>query len=94
MFHGVILPSLILVWLFGHGIHSLIGLIILIWALSWLFHPWRRWGYYHPSYYYRRWGRPSYGSALDVLEERYAKGEIQRDEYLQKRNDLRNGGGA
>lgn len=25
---------------------------------------------------------------LDVLEERYAKGEIQRDEYLQKKRDL------
>lgn len=26
--------------------------------------------------------------ALDTLEERYAKGEIQRDEYLQKKRDL------
>ena len=25
---------------------------------------------------------------LGVLEERYAKGEIQRDEYLQKKRDL------
>jgi putative membrane protein len=25
---------------------------------------------------------------LEVLEERYAKGEIQRDEYLQKKRDL------
>ena len=25
---------------------------------------------------------------LDVLEERYAKGEIERDEYLQKKRDL------
>lgn len=27
-------------------------------------------------------------SGLSVLEERYAKGEIQRDEYLQKKRDL------
>lgn len=26
--------------------------------------------------------------ALDVLEERYARGEIDRDEYLQKKRDL------
>jgi putative membrane protein len=26
--------------------------------------------------------------ALDVLEERYAKGEIGRDEYLQKKADI------
>jgi putative membrane protein len=26
--------------------------------------------------------------ALDILEQRYARGEIGRDEYLQKKNDL------
>lgn len=26
--------------------------------------------------------------ALEVLEERYARGEINREEYLQKRDDL------
>jgi putative membrane protein len=31
-------------------------------------------------------GRRSPG--LEVLEERYARGEIQRDEYLQKKKDL------
>ena len=31
-------------------------------------------------------GRRSPG--LEVLEERYAKGEMQRDEYLQKKRDL------
>ena len=29
--------------------------------------------------------------ALAVLEERYARGEIDREEYLQKREDLKRG---
>ncbi len=33
-------------------------------------------------------GPPAANSALTVLEERYAKGEIDRDEFLQKRADL------
>jgi putative membrane protein len=32
-------------------------------------------------------GRRS-SNALTILEERYARGEIQREEYLQKRRDL------
>lgn len=31
---------------------------------------------------------PDRPSGLDILEERYAKGEIPRDEYLQKKRDL------
>jgi putative membrane protein len=30
--------------------------------------------------------------ALDILEQRYARGEIGRDEYLQKKRDLMGGG--
>ena len=36
----------------------------------------------------RRSGTEARPSGLDLLQERYARGEIQRDEYLQKRQDL------
>jgi putative membrane protein len=31
---------------------------------------------------------PRRSAGLDVLEERYAKGEINRDEYLEKKRDI------
>ncbi len=31
-------------------------------------------------------------SALDVLDERYARGDIGREEYEQKRKDIKGGG--
>jgi putative membrane protein len=33
-------------------------------------------------------GSQARSSALGILEERYAKGEIQREEYLEKKRDL------
>jgi len=40
-----------------------------------------------------RWASPSSGesprrSALQLLEERYARGELEREEFLQKKRDL------
>lgn len=36
----------------------------------------------------RREGLGERGSALSILEQRYARGEIGRDEYLEKKRDL------
>lgn len=33
-------------------------------------------------------GRPGRSSALETLEGRYARGEIQREEFLEKKKDL------
>jgi putative membrane protein len=70
-------------WAFGpfHGLLSLLALIVIF---SLIFR--RRHYYYgHPWYWH---GSPSRSDALSVLEGRYARGEIQRDEYLQKKQDL------
>jgi putative membrane protein len=46
---------------------------------------------------FSRGARPPVGpfwrntAALDILEQRYARGEIGRDEYLQKKRDLMGG---
>jgi len=39
-------------------------------------------------------GVPRRPSGLDILEERYARGEIDRDEYLTKKRDLSGSGPA
>ncbi len=36
-----------------------------------------------------RYALPRRSASLEVLEERYARGEINRDEYLQKKKDMR-----
>jgi putative membrane protein len=37
----------------------------------------------------KRYGdTPQRPAGLDILDQRYAKGEIQREEYLQRRHDL------
>lgn len=67
-------------WMAVHGILPLVILILAIVGLVALVRP------------LFGGGRTSRASArlpgLDVLEERYARGDIQRDEYLQKKRDL------
>ena len=59
-----------------HGLFSLLFFVLVAWAVVALVR--------HLTA--RKGGSRSPG--LDALDERYAKGEIQREEYLQKRRDL------
>ena len=80
MFHWFWLWPL---WIFApfHGLLSLLVLVLIVWLIFGRHH--------HPYYGYSGPG-PAKGrsEALDILEGRYARGEIQRDEYLQKKQDL------
>jgi len=84
MFHDAIVWPFLLFWPF----HGLLTFLIVVLIVSAIF---RRRHYY---YYGHPWGwgsgpaPSSRKEALDILESRYAKGEIQRDEYLQKKQDL------
>ena len=68
-------------WMPFHGIFSLLFLVLVIVGLGVLV----RFMFVGGSYPTRGHGR---SPGLDALEERYAKGEINRDEYLQKKRDL------
>lgn len=70
--------------LFG-GIFWVILLVLGVWAFLHYTRGSRQGGGYWP-------GGERGSSALDILEERYAHGEIEREEYLQKKQDLLGGG--
>jgi putative membrane protein len=69
---------------YGYGvIHMVVWVIILIAIIAlavWLARSLITPGMHHVP--------PRRSSGLDVLEERYARGEIDRDEYLQKKKDI------
>jgi len=81
MFHWFFFWPFLFFWPF----HGLIGLVLVICLLSLIFGRRRYYYYGHPW-----WGpmRHPADDALSTLEQRYAKGEIDRDEYLQKKKDL------
>jgi putative membrane protein len=56
-------------------------IFIVFWVAKWFLWPWRG-GYY--SY------RQQYGNAESILRERYAKGEITKEQFEQMMRDLQN----
>jgi putative membrane protein len=64
-----------------HMIVWLLLLVLLVAAVVWLARSGVRAGTPPPSL-------PRRSAGLEILEERYARGEIDRDEYLQKKKDL------
>jgi putative membrane protein len=60
-------------------------IFIIFWVARWLFWPWRG-GYY--SYPHRQRADPA-----SIVRERYAKGEITKEQFEQIMRDLRQDGG-
>ncbi len=77
MVHDFFLWPFFIWWPF-HGLISLLVIVLIVSLIAG-----RRRYYYGPPY--SGGGR---SDARSILEERYAKGEIQREEYLQKKRDL------
>ena len=84
MLYGILFWPLFF-WGPFHGLGSLILLIVVVGLIFGR----RRYyyGYYHP-WWWNGSDPNSRAGARRILEERYAKGEIQREEYLQKKQDL------
>jgi putative membrane protein len=75
MFHWFFWP-----FVFFWPFHGLLTILVIVLICSLIF------GRRHYHYYDQP--RSSRSDALAVLEGRYARGEIDREEYLQKRKDL------
>jgi putative membrane protein len=76
-------------WGFGHGVFGLIIwlviLVAIVAAIVWLIRAVAPAGIQHSSSEHSSARR---SSGLDVLEERYARGEINQEEFLQKKRDI------
>lgn len=74
-------------------------LLVLILVLLFSWRPWSSRGYWQDHYWHAHpTDRPPFGSplagpgsktSLQILDERYARGEIEREDYLQRRQDLK-----
>ncbi len=70
---------------FGLLIIALVIRIIFFIARGGRWHRWERWHHMHGDQYY---GAHPSNTALDILNERYAKGEINKEEYEAKKADI------
>jgi putative membrane protein len=72
--------------LFGLGITILMW-VLLVWVIISII---RRlaWGPHYRRERWHRWQEMKGHSALNILDERYAKGEINKEEYEQKKKDI------
>lgn len=68
-------------WYFGWGWFLWLGFVVLMFSSI------GNWGYTYRAH--RRFGGESRGDALEILDARYAKGEITRDEYMRMKSDIR-----
>jgi putative membrane protein len=64
------------------GIGGIFLVFAVFWVARWLFWPWRGWGY---RTYYQGDG------AKNILQERYARGEITKEQFDQMMQDLQKG---
>lgn len=79
------------------GVFHVIGWILVVWFVIWIIRG-ARWRRYHDMHnMHTMWcngancGHPSHtSSALNLLKERYAKGEINKEEYEEKKKTLMN----
>ncbi len=67
-------------WYFGWGWLLWFGIIFLLFSSA------GNWRYTYAAH--RRYGLPMEKEALDILNERYARGEINRDEYGLMKTDI------
>lgn len=84
LYPGVPSSGSAITYSYGFGsIWNLVGLFFVICFFVWIFGGWGPWG--RRRYRYRRYGA---GDEYSILRERYAKGEITKDQFDQMTRDL------
>ncbi|MEJ2376538.1 MAG: SHOCT domain-containing protein [Pseudolabrys sp.] len=72
---------------YGYGIFGMIIWVIILIAVVALV-IWLVRSLVSPGMHHGPHAMPPRSSGLDILEERYARGDINREEYLQKKKDM------